>query len=498
MNVLCLTTVLRRRRVFVPENSIIPLLSPQPESESPDHMSKILSTLREAVLGTEQEFTTGSINRAIVLLSIPMVLEMGMEGLFALVDAYWVSKVSVDAVATVGMTESVITLIYSIAIGLSAAATAMVARRIGEHNPEGASNAAVQVVVIALAISILLSLGGVYFAEDILRLMGGSDKLIASCSGYTKIAFGSNLVILLIFLLNAIFRGAGNASYAMWVLVISNGLNLILDPLLIFGWGPFPEMGITGAAVATSIGRGIGVLIQIYLLLKGVGLVKIARRHLVLHLETIRKLLEVAAGGTFQYIIASASWIFLMRIIAESGSEAVAGYTIAIRIIVFTIMPAWGMANAAATLVGQNLGANQPERAEKSVWLTAFYDMIFMLVVSIIYFLAAQRIVPYFNPDPLVVSAGVMALRIFSIGYIFFAYGMVISSAFNGAGDTKTPTIINFICFWLIEIPLGYLFAITMKNGLEGVCWAVFVAETIMAIILIVLFKKGKWKSVKI
>ncbi len=461
-------------------------------------MSKIFKTIKEALSGSEQEFTTGSINRAIVLLSIPMVLEMMMEGIFALVDIYFVSKVSPEATATVGMTESVITIVYSIAIGLSAAATAMVARRIGEGDPEGAAKAAVQAVIIAFFISLIISVVGVYFAEDILRLMGGSPKQIAECAGYTKVIFGSNIVIMFIFLLNAVFRGAGNASIAMWVLVISNLINIVLDPILIFGWGPFPEMGVTGAAVATSIGRGVGVCIQVYLLLRGTNIIKIARRHLVLHVETIVNMLRVASTGTLQYIIASASWIFLMAIIAKSGTEAVSGYTIAIRIIIFTIMPAWGMANAAATLVGQNLGAQKPERAEASVWRTAHLNMLFMLVVSIVYFIFAPQIVVLFDPNPLVVEAGVLALRIFSVGYVFFAYGMVISSAFNGAGDTLTPTLINFVCFWMIEIPLGWWMAVHLGWGLEGVCWAVFIAESIMAVVLIVLFKRGTWKKVKI
>ncbi len=461
-------------------------------------MSKILKTLKQALSGEEQEFTTGSINRAIIMLSIPMVLEMMMEGIFALVDIYFVSKISPEATATVGMTESVVTIIYSIAIGLSAAATATVARRIGEHDPEGAAKAAVQACILALVISFIISVLGVVFAENILRLMGGTEKQVVECVGYTKVIFGSNFVIMFIFLLNAIFRGAGNASIAMWVLVVSNAINIVLDPILIFGWGPIPAMGITGAAVATSIGRGIGVCIQVYLLLRGTNIIKIAKRHLVLHIETILNMMRVASTGTLQYIIASASWIFLMAIIAKSGTEAVSGYTIAIRILIFTIMPAWGMANAAATLVGQNLGAKQPERAEASVWRTAHMDMVFMLVVSIIYFLFARPIVSSFDPNPLVVESGVLALRIFSVGYVFFAYGMVISSAFNGAGDTLTPTLVNFVCFWLIEIPLGWLFAIQFGHGLAGVCWAVFIAESLMAVILVVLFKKGKWKDVKI
>ena len=461
-------------------------------------MSKILRILREAVTGEEQEFTTGSINRAIVLLSIPMVLEMLMEGVFALVDAFWVSKISVDAMATVGLTESILTMVYSLAVGMSAAATAMVARRTGEHDPEGAAKAAVQAIFLAVAISMLLGLPGLFFAEDILRLMGGSEALIAECSGYTKIMFGSNMVIMLLFLFNAIFRGAGNATYAMWVLFISNGINLVLDPLLIFGWGPFPAMGIQGAAVATTIGRSFGVAIQLYLLLKGVGLVKIARRHFVIIRETMVKMIELAAGGTGQYIISSASWVFMVRIVSEFGSEAVAGYTIAIRIIIFTFMPIWGLGNAAATLVGQNLGARQPERAETSAWRTAHFTMLFLVVVCIVLVFGAPFILPLFNPEEGVVSIGIMTLRIFCASYVIFAYGLVFSQSFNGAGDTRTPTIVNFICFWLIEIPLGYFLAMVAGWEVAGVCWSVAISEAIMSVIMIVLFRQGKWKLVEL
>ncbi len=461
-------------------------------------MASAVRTILDALAGKEQEFTKGSINRAIVLLSIPMVLEMGMEGLFAIVDAYFVSKVSVDAVATVGLTESVMMLVYSIAIGLSAATTAMVARRIGENKPEDASRAAVQATIIAFVVSAVIGTLGIFFAEDILRLMGGSEELIAQCSGYTKIMFGSNLVIMLLFLFNSVFRGAGNANYAMWALILANGLNIILDPVLIFGFGPIPAMGIEGAAIATTIGRGIGVMFQLYLLLRGVGLVKIAKRHLVFQWKIIVRLIDVSLGGAGQYLIASASWIFLMRIIAQFGSEALAGYTIAIRVLVFTILPSWGMANAAATLVGQNLGAGQPERAETSVWRTSHANMIFMLLVSILYFFIAPALIPAFNNTPGVVEAGVLSLRIICAGYVFFAYGMVIGQAFNGAGDTKTPTLINFICFWCIEIPLGYFLAITLDMGLVGVCWAVAFSESLLAFLLIVIFRKGKWKLVSI
>jgi putative MATE family efflux protein len=461
-------------------------------------MSKILRILREAMIGEEQEFTSGNINRAIVLLSIPMVLEMLMEGVFAIVDAFWVSKISVNAMATVGLTESILTLVYSLAVGMSAAATAMVARRIGEHDPEGASKAAVQATLIAVFISVIMGLPGFIFAEDILRLMGGSESLIAECSGYTRIMFGSNIVIMLLFLFNAVFRGAGNATYAMWVLFISNLINLVLDPLLIFGWGPFPELGVQGAAVATVTGRSIGVAMQLYLLLRGVGLVKIVRRHLVIVRHTLVRLIQLAAGGTGQYIISSASWVFLVRIVSEFGSEAVAGYTIAIRIIIFTFMPVWGLGNAAATLVGQNLGAQQPERAETSAWRTAHFTMLFLVFVSVTLIVIAPYLLPMFNPEQSVVRQGVMTLRIFCVSYCIFAYGLVLSQSFNGAGDTRTPTIVNFICFWLIEIPLGYFLAMVMGWEVAGVCWAVAISETLMSIIMIMLFRQGRWKLVEV
>ena len=461
-------------------------------------MKKILSILKDSLSNEERDYTEGSIRKAIVLLAIPMVLEMLMEGLFAIVDAFWVSKISVNALATVGLTESVITLVYSLAIGLSAAATATVARRVGEKRPDLASRAALQATILAVFIAVLIGVPGYFFAEDILRMMGGEEELIAECSGYTKIMFGTNIFIMLIFLFNAVFRGAGNATYAMYALWISNGINLVLDPLLIFGWGTIPAMGIEGAAIATSIGRGIGVIFQLVLLLRGVGIVKMALTHISIHWKTMKKLIEVAAGGTFQYIIMSSSWIFLMRIIAEFGAEAMAGYVTAIRIIIFTFMPLWGLSNAAATLVGQNLGAQKPDRAEKSAWQTAHFSAIVLVTVGLILFAFAPFFLPYFNPAEEVVNAGVTTLRIFSISYIVFAYGLVFSQAFNGAGDTKTPTKINFICFWLVEIPLGYFFAIGLGWGLAGVCWAVAFAEALMSVVFIILFKKGKWKTVEV
>ena len=461
-------------------------------------MQKIIRLIIDAIKGKEKNFTSGSINRAIILLSIPMILEMVMESLFALVDAFFVAKVSVDAVATVGLTESVITLVYSVAIGLSMAATAMVARRIGEGDHESAAKAAAQAIMIAVSISVVFSVLGFIFAADILRMMGGDEQLIASGVGYTRILFASNIVIMLLFLLNGIFRGAGDASLAMRSLWLANILNIILDPLFIFGIGPFPELGVMGAAVATTIGRSVGVAYQLYILFNGKSVIKLYLEQFKAQWEIIKKLINVAATGAGQFLIASASWIFLMRIISFFGSEAVAGYTIAIRLIIFTILPSWGLANAAATLVGQNLGAKEPERAEASVWKAAFFNMLFLLSVSIIYFIIAPPLLGMFTNEPAVIEAGIISLRIICAGYIFFAYGMVISQAFNGAGDTRTPTVINFFCFWMLEIPLGYFLAVTLNWELAGVCWAIAISEAIMAITCILIFRKGKWKTVKI
>jgi putative MATE family efflux protein len=427
-----------------------------------------------------------------------MILEMVMESLFAVVDVYFVSQVSVDAVSTVGLTESVITLVYSMAIGLSMAATAIVARRIGEKDAEGASRSAVQAILIGVVISLIIGVVGFLSAADILRMMGGSEELIAEGVGYTQVALATNVVIMLLFLLNGIFRGAGDASLAMASLWVANIINIILDPLFIFGIGPFPELGVMGAAVATSIGRGLGVVFQLFILFRGWGAIQVFARYWKPNWELIKKMIKIASSGAMQFLISSASWIFLMRIIAIFGSESIAGYTISIRLIIFTILPAWGLANAAATLVGQNLGAGQPERAEQSVWKAAFYNMIFLLVVSIVFFIFARPFMSFFTDVPNVIEAGVLSLRIICVGYIFFAYGMVISQAFNGAGDTRTPMFINLFCFWLLEIPLSYFLSVTLGMGLAGVCWAIAGSETVLAILAVIIFRRGKWKKISI
>ncbi len=460
--------------------------------------SKIFELFKESLQSEEKSYTTGSINRAIALLSIPMMLEMAMESIFALVDVFFVAKIGPDAVATVGLTESVITLIYSIAIGLSTAPVALIARYTGENNMAGASSVAMQALYLAVFGAVFAGIPGFIFAEDILRFMGGSESLIETGVGYTRIMFGFNIVIMLLFLLNGIFRGAGDAGFALRTLVLANGINIILDPLLIYGIGPFPEMGVEGAAVATTIGRSTGVAYQFYILISGRSRVRLLISAWKLDFGIMARLLKIAINGAFQFFIASASWIFLMRIIAGLGSVAVSGYTIAIRLIIFTLLPAWGMSNAAATLVGQNLGAGEPGRAEQSVWRAAHFNGIFLLITSLVYLIFAESVLSVFDDTPEVLKAATVSLRIFAIGYVFYGYGMILAQAFNGAGDTATPTRVNFICFWLMEIPLGYLLAVKLDWGLPGVCSAVVISETSLALIIAVLFRRGKWKSVQV
>lgn len=463
-------------------------------------ISKIFLLLKQALKGDEhQDFTSIKIDKAIFLLSVPMVLEMSMESLFAVADAFWVSRLNDnEALATIGLTESVLTLIYSIAIGLSMGATAMVARRIGEKDVKGAEAAAVQALFLGIVISLIISFIGIFFSENILRLMGGSESLIANNAGYTRWMLTGNITIMLLFLINAVFRGAGDASLAMRSLILSNVLNIILGPIFIFGFGPIPKFGVVGAGIATTIGRGCGVLYQIYHLLNGRGLLRLYGENIKLKWDIIKRLVAVSAGGTGQFLIASASWIFLVRIISDFGSTAVAGYTIALRLIVFAILPAWGMANASATLVGQNLGAGHPERAEKAAWRAAFLNMIFLGSVTVIFLIFAKELLSFFTKDPTVLDNGNLCLQIISLGYIFYAYGMVIGQSFNGAGDTRTPTLINFFGFWLFQIPLAYGLAVVLKIGSPGVYAAISIAESAIAVAAIILFKRGRWKTVKI
>ena len=454
--------------------------------------------LKEAIAGKEIDLTQASIKKAIFLLAVPMILEMSMESIFALVDIFYVSQVSTNAVATIGLTESVITLVYALAVGLSMAATAIVARRIGEKDPEGAKRVTVQVIFLGILVSSIVSVIGILFPKEILGLMGGEQSLIDEGYRYTQILIGGNFTIVLLFLINAVYRGAGNASMAMWTLILSNGINIVLDPIFIFGWGPIPEYGVAGAAIATTIGRGTAVLFQLYILFYGSTRIRLALKDFVVNIGVMINLIRVSLGGIGQFIIGTSSWIFLMRIISEFGSEVLAGYTIAIRVIMFTMMPAWGLSNAAATLVGQNLGANQPERAETSVWKTAKYNAFFMVAVSVIYLLFAKSIIGWFSVDPEVLKYGALSLQIVTIAYFLFAYGMTVTMAFNGAGDTKTPTIINFFCFWVFQLPFAYFTSLVLDWGPIGVFVAIALAESLIAVIAIVWFKKGKWKMIKV
>lgn len=461
----------------------------------PPVLKKTYRFIAAALRGEEQDITNLPIKRAILLLSIPMVLEMMMESLFAIVDVFFVARLGINAVATVGLTESVMMLVYSLAIGLSAAATAMVARRIGEGDKESAATAAAQSIWIGLILAVILGISGYLYSPQILAMLGGDAQLIREGQGYTRIMFAGNITIMMLFLLNAIFRGAGDAALAMRSLWLANGINIVLDPCLIMGLGPFPEMGIEGAAIATLIGRGTGVLYQVYHLFGGKNIIQMGRRHLIFVRNVMIRLLNVAWNGAAQYLIASASWIFLVRIIADFGPSALAGYTISIRVIIFTILPAWGIANAASTLVGQHLGAKQPQQAERAAWLASRYTMYFMLIVAIIYISLAAPIISFFDASPEVVRVGVQSLQIISMGYIFFAYGMVLSQAFNGAGDTRTPMILNLISFWMVEIPLAWFLATGLEWGPKGVFIAVAVAESLVAILCILIFKKGRWKA---
>lgn len=452
----------------------------------------------QAVKGVEEDFTNISIKKAIFYLSVPMILEMVMESLFAVVDIFFVGKLGVHAVATVGLTESVLTIIYSIAIGLSMAATAIVARRIGEKKPREASAAAFQAILVCSIFAVAVAVIGVVYAKPMLALMGGEKEVIESGYRYTQIIFGGNVCVMLLFLINGIFRGAGNAAVAMRTLWLANAINIVLDPIFIFGLGPIPAMGLEGAAWATTTGRGIGVVYQFYILFNGKSIIKFYWDSLKMNWKTVLTIVKVASGGMGQFLIESASWIFLMRIISESGSVALAGYTIAVRLIIFALLPAFGLSNAAATLVGQNLGALQPGRAEKSVWLAAHLTAIFLGFCAIIFITGAGFFIGIFNQEEGVVAVGTMGLTIICLGYVFFGYGMVMSQSLNGAGDTKTPTIINLGILWGFQIPFAYLLAKTFGMGATGVFIAIAVSHSLHAVVSTWVFTRGKWKLVQV
>lgn len=463
-------------------------------------IKKFISLFLSALRGTDEEFTSGSIDRAIFLLAIPMIAEMILEAVFAVVDMYFVSRISVNAVATVGLTESLMMIIYSIAIGLAMATTAIVARRIGAKEKKRAADAGFQAIFLAAVIGLSIGIGGFIFSEELLFLMGGDADMVAEGVGFTKIMFAGNISIVMIFLINAIFRGAGDASIAMWSLTIANGLNIVLDPILIFGWGPIPAFGIEGAALATVTGRSVGVLFQIFFLLRGSRRIRITVQNIVIRVKTVWEIIRIATTGIWQFLIETASWIFLVRIMAGFGMEAVAGYQIAFRVIVFTILPAWGLSNAAATLVGQNLGAKFPDRAEKSVWRTAQLTMIFLGLVSVVFYFGADMVIGLFEAAsvPRVSEIGTQGLKVICFGYLFFAYGMVITQAFNGAGDTKTPFFINFFVFWIFQIPLAYLLALKLGWNEMGVFVMIAIAHSVHAIVSVIIFRRGKWKLISV
>src|ERR1700684_4334161 len=435
----------------------------------------IWPSIREALRGSHQDFTSVSLNRAILLLAIPMVLEMVLESLFAVVDVFWVGRLGADAVATIGLTESMLSLVFAVGLGLSMSTTAMVARGIGEKDPEGAAVAAVQAIVLGFVITFIVGLPCVFLAPKLLQWMGASPSVVAVGSGYARIAVGGAGAIMLLFLNNAIFRGAGDAAIAMRLLWVSNIINLLLDPCLIFGWGPFPRLGVTGAAVATLTGRSIGVLYQFYRLMRGTERLRILRSQVRLQWSVLLRLIRVSLTGILQFAIAHTSWIGLVRIVSIFGAAALAGYTIAIRIVIFVILPSWGLSNAAATLVGQNLGANEPERAEAAVWRTGFYNMLFLGSIGLFFIFFAVPIVRLFTHDSAVVPEAAACLRIVSYGNIGYAYGFVMLQAFNGAGDTVTPTLVNLFGFWFLEIPLAYWLAIRMGWQSHGAYWAIVI-----------------------
>jgi putative MATE family efflux protein len=456
---------------------------------------RLFATLRESLAGGERDYTTETIGRAVTLLAIPMVLEMLMESVFAVADVYFVARLGVDAVAAVGQTEAMVTIIYAVAVGLSMSTTAMVARRIGEKDKDGAADATVQAIGLGVIVATCIAVPGAIFAPDLLRLMGGTPELVAGGQGYTRVMLAGNMTIVLLFLLNAVFRGAGDAALAMRVLWLANGINIVLDPCLIFGLGPFPELGLTGAAIATTIGRGVGVGYQLHLLFRGRGSVKVRRAHLGLNGTVMLRLVRVSLGGIGQFLISTSSWVVLVRLVSSFGATAVAGYTIAVRIIVVALMPSWGVSNAASTLVGQNLGAGRPDRAEASVWRVGFYNAGFLLAVAVVFIVWAEKLVGIFTADPAVIASGTACLRIIAYGYGFYAFGMVMTQAFNGAGDTVTPTRINFFCYWCFQLPLAWFLAFRTGLGATGVFVAILAAEIALTVVGVLVFRRGAWKK---
>ena len=465
------------------------------ETVAPGAPLSVWRSVRDAVRGTHHDYTEGPVGRSLLLLAIPMVLETLMESLFAVCDVFFVAKLGADAVATVGLTESMLTILYALAMGLSIGATATVARRIGEKDADGAARAAVQSIALGLSFALVVGITGVLTAPALLRAMGATPSIVETGSTYTRIMLGGNATVVLLFLMNAVFRGAGDAAIAMRVLWLANALNIVLGPCLVFGLGPFPELGVTGAAIATNIGRGTGVVVQLWTLFHRGGRLRIAARHLALDIAVMRGIWRLSSTGVFQILISTTSWVFLVRVLSAFGSVVVAGNTIGIRLIIFALLPAWGLANAAATMVGQALGAGKPERAERATWMAARYNLVFLGVISVIFIAAAHPIVGFFTTDPEVARHALACLRTVSVGFMAFGFGMTLTSALNGAGDTWTPTWINLALFWCFEIPLAYVLARPLGVGPVGVYYAITIAFTLHALVSVVVFRRGAWKT---
>jgi putative MATE family efflux protein len=461
-------------------------------------MKKIWHTFVEAVRGAPRDYTEGSISKAVILLGIPMVLEMLMESVFAVTDIFFAGRLGPNAIAVIGLTESLLTIVYTVAFGLSIGAMAMMARRVGEQDAEGASHTAVQVIALGVLVSVALGVAGVTFAPHLLKVMGAAPDLAAYGTPYMRVMFGGNAAILLLFLGNAVFRGAGDGTIAMRALWLANGLNLLLAPCFIFGLLFFPNLGVTGAACATTLSRGIGALYALSHLFRGQGRVKVERRHFALNADVMWKMVKLSASGMFQVFIATASWVGMVRVVSNFGSEAVAGYTIGMRIILFALFPAFGLSNAAATMVGQSLGAKKPERAEKAVWLAGFYNLAFLGAMGVLFLTFAPVIVGWFSDSGPVDSYATACLRTIACGFLFYAFGMVLTQSFNGAGDTWTPTLINFFVFWVFEIPAAYAFSTALRMGPQGAFLAVTLAFSALAVVSAVIFRRGRWKTQKI
>ena len=468
------------------------------DSETPTHRAGLLATIREALRGSQLDYTAAPVGRSVIMLAVPMVMEMAMESIFAVADVFWVAHLGADAVATVGLTESLLTIIYTAAMGLSIGATALVARRTGEQDPDGAARAAGQSVILGLFVALAIAAVAAPNASRLLRVMGASEQLIESGVGFTRVMLGGNATVLLLFMLNAVFRGSGDAAIAMRVLWLGNILNIVLGPCFIFGWGPFPQLGVTGAAVATNLGRGTAVACQLAILFGGRSRVRLNMHHLRLDFALMRSVLRLSGSGTIQILIATASYVGLVRILSVFGSDALAGYTIGMRVIMFALLPAFGLSNAAATMVGQNLGAKRPDRAEQAVWTAALYNMIFLGAVGVVFLAAAPYIADFFTSDPSVRPFAIGCLRTVSLGFVFYAYGMVLTQAFNGAGDTWTPTILNLFVFWLWEIPLAWWLSTHAGFEARGVFMALTIAYSTLAVVTAILFRRGGWKKTNV